>query len=159
MDEAAKKAVLRRIPYGLFALTVMSEGEDHALTVNWVTQASFEPPMMAVAVENDAKGLAMIRDSRGFALCAFAHGQRELAARLGRSSAKQPAKLLEVPMRPGPLTGSPILADTLGWLECRLVSTLPAGDHTVVLGEVIEAGVPHEGAMLTLSETGMKYAG
>ena len=159
MDESAKKTVLRRLPYGLFALTVMCEGEDHALTVNWGTQASFEPPMVAVALENDAKGLAMIRDARAFGLCAFGQGQRELAARLGRSSAKQPTKLVGVPTRPGPQTGSPILADTLGWIECRLVSTMPAGDHTIVLGEIIEAGAPHDGPMLTLGETGMKYAG
>ena len=38
-------------------------------------------------------------------------------------------------------------------------STMPSGDHTLVLGEVVEAGVEHEGNALTLAESGMKYAG
>jgi flavin reductase (DIM6/NTAB) family NADH-FMN oxidoreductase RutF len=159
MDETAKKSVLRGIPYGLFALTVASDGADHALTVNWLTQASFEPPMIAVAVENDSNGLAMIRDARAFALCAFGPAQRELAARLGRSSARHPAKLEGVEVQPGPQTGSPLIAGAPGWVECRLVASLPSGDHTLVLGEVVEAGAPQSGPFLTLAETGMKYAG
>ena len=52
-----------------------------------------------------------------------------------------------------------MIAPCLGWLECRLVATMPAGDHTLVLGEVVEAGVEREGLPLTLAETGMKYSG
>jgi len=45
-------------------------------------------------------------------------------------------------------------------VECRVVATLPSGDHTLVLGEVVEAGVEHEGARpLTLQESGLTYAG
>lgn len=129
------------------------------MTANWVTQASFEPPMLAVAIENDSKSLPMIRDARGFVVNVLGSGQRDLAARLGRSSRKVPAKLVGVPTRPAPATGAPILTDALGWLECRLVASMPAGDHTVVLGEVVEAGAQREGQTLTLAETGMKYSG
>lgn len=159
MNEAAKKTVLRHFPYGLYGITVMSEGDDHAMTANWVSQAAFEPPMVVVAIENDAKSLPMIRDARAFAVNVLAAGQRELAAQLGRSSRKVPYKLTGIPTKPGPVTGAPLLTDALGWLECRLVATMPAGDHTLVLGEVVEAGIEREGEPLTLSATGMKYAG
>lgn len=159
VDEAAKKTVLRHFPYGLYGVTVMSEGDDHAMTANWVTQAAFEPPMVVVAIENDAKSLPMIRDARAFAVNVLAAGQRDLAAQLGRSSRKVPYKLTGVPTRPGPVTKAPILTEALGWIECRVVATMPAGDHTLVLGEVVEAGVEHEGEPLTLGATGMKYAG
>jgi flavin reductase (DIM6/NTAB) family NADH-FMN oxidoreductase RutF len=53
-----------------------------------------------------------------------------------------------------------VLVDALGWLECRLVATLPSGDHTIVLGEVVDAGLEHAGAQaLTLQEAGFKYSG
>ena len=53
-----------------------------------------------------------------------------------------------------------MLADGVGWVECRVVATLPAGDHTLVLGEVVEAGVEHgEAQALTLQEAGFKYSG
>ncbi len=159
MNENAKKTVLRHFPYGLFAVTVMSEGEDHAMTANWVMQAAFAPPMLVVALQNESKSLPMIRDARGFAVNVLASGQRELAERLGRSSRQTPHKLLKVPTRPAPVTGAPILTEGLGWVECRLVATMPAGDHTLVLGEVVEAGVEREGQPLSLGEPGMKYAG
>lgn len=159
MNESAKKTVLRHFPYGLYAVTVMSEGEDHGMTANWVMQAAFTPPMVVVALENDSKSLPMIRDARAFAINVLAAGQRELAARLGRSSRRAPHKLQAVATRAAPITGAPTLTDGLGWLECRLVATMPSGDHTLVLGEVVEAGVERDGQALTLAETGMKYSG
>jgi flavin reductase (DIM6/NTAB) family NADH-FMN oxidoreductase RutF len=53
-----------------------------------------------------------------------------------------------------------VLVEALGWVECRAIASLPAGDHTIVLGEVVEAGVESADAQpLTLQEAGFKYAG
>ena len=160
MDLVAKQAILRQFPCGLYAVTVTHDGEEHGMTANWVTQAAFEPPMVVVAVENTSKTITMIREARYFAVNLFQQGQRELAAKLGRSSEQAPQKLKGIKTKPAPVSKAPVLADALGWVECRLVATLPAGDHTLVLGEVVEAGVEHEGAQpLTLQETGFKYSG
>lgn len=160
MDQAAKKNVLRQFPYGLYAVTVASGGEEHAMTANWVTQAAFEPPMVAVAVENTSKTIALIRDSHHFAISVLQQGQRDLAGKLGRSSEQSPQKLKGIKTKPAPISGVPVLADSLGWVECRVVATLPSGDHTLVLGEVVAAGVEHEeGVALTLQEAGFKYSG
>jgi flavin reductase (DIM6/NTAB) family NADH-FMN oxidoreductase RutF len=160
MDLAAKKTVLRHFPYGLYVVTVAYGGEDHAMTANWVTQAAFEPPMVAVSVENTSRTIGLIRDAHYFAVNVLAAGQREVAGKLGRSSAKAPDKLKGVKTRPAPLSKSPILADAVGWVECRAVASLPAGDHTLVLGEVVEAGVERgDTPALTLQETGFKYSG
>src|SRR6058998_1209253 len=160
MDEAAKKTVLRHFPYGLYALTVKHGGDEHGMTANWITQASFEPPMVVVAVENTSKTIGMIRDAHHFAVNVFLQGQRELAGKLGRASATAPQKLKGIKTKPAPVSGAPLLAEALGWVECRVVATLPAGDHTLVLGEVVEAGVEHDGGQaLTLQEAGFKYSG
>ena len=160
MDDAATHTVLRLFPYGLYALTVKHDGEEHGMTANWVTQASFDPAMVAVAVENTSKTIGMIRDAHHFALNLFQQGQRELAGKLGRGSGTAPQKLKGIKTKPAPTSGAPVLTDALGWVECRVVATLPAGDHTVVLGEVIAAGVEHDGAQpLTLQEAGFKYSG
>src|SRR5205809_4885415 len=159
MDEAAKKTVLRQFPYGLYVVTVAHGGEEHGMTANWVTQAAFEPPMVAVAVENTSRTIGMIRDAHHFAVNLLQQSQRELAGKLGRSSAQAPQKLKGIRTKPAPGAGTPVLADGLGWVECRLVTTLPAGDDSLVLGEVIEAGVEHEGTPLTLQEAGFKYSG
>jgi flavin reductase (DIM6/NTAB) family NADH-FMN oxidoreductase RutF len=160
MDAAAKKTVLGHFRYGLYALTVRHEGEEHGMTANWVTQTSFEPPMLAVAVENTSRTVGMVRDAHHFALNVLQQGQRELAEKLGRSSAATAQKLKGIKTKPAPVSGAPILADALGWVECRVIATLPAGDHTVVLGEVIEAGVERADAQpLTLDQAGLSYSG
>jgi flavin reductase (DIM6/NTAB) family NADH-FMN oxidoreductase RutF len=115
--------------------------------------------MVVVAIENSSKTIGMIRDSHHFAINLFLAGQRDLAGKLGRSSEQAPQKLKGIKTKPAPVSGTPVMADALGWVECRVVATLPAGDHTLVLGEVIAAGVEHEGAPLTLQEAGFKYSG
>ena len=159
MDDAANKAILRHFPYGLYVITVARDGEDHGMTANWLTQAAFEPPMAVVAIENTSKTIAMIRDAHHFGINLLLSGQRELAGKVGKSSEQAPQKLKGIKTKPAPVSGTPVLVDALGWVECRVVATLPAGDHTLVLGEIIGAGVEHEGQPLTLHEAGFKYSG
>lgn len=159
MDQDAKKKVLRRMVYGLYALAVRDGDDGHAMTVNWVTQISFEPPMIAVAIENESASLPLVRRERAFALSILATGARQLAGKLGRSSANVPDKLDGVTHHPSPVTGSPILDDATGWLDCRVAAEYPAGDHVLVTAEVVEAGVQNEAKTLTLEETGFRYAG
>lgn len=160
MDLAAKKTVLHHFPYGLYVVAVSRNGEEHAMTASWVTQAAFEPPMVVVAVENGSKTIGMIRDAHAFAVSVLASGLRDLAGKLGRSSAQSPHKLKGVKTKPAPVSKAPVLVDACGWLECRVVATLPAGDHTLVLGEVVEAGVEREDAQaLLLAEAGLSYSG
>ncbi len=159
MNAAATQTVLRHVTYGLYALTVKREGDEHGITVNWVSQASFEPPMVVVAVESTSKMIEMIRDAHHFGISVFHEGQRDVADKLGRGSAGASPKLKGIKTKPGPISGAPMLAEALGWVECRVVATLPSGDHTLVLGEVVEAGVEHEGARpLTLQDSGLKYS-
>lgn len=159
MNEEAKQTVLRHFPYGLYVVTVAHGGEEHGMTANWITQAAFEPPMVVVAIENTSRTIGMVRNSHHFAVNLLLTGQRDLAGKLGRNSDQAPQKLKGLKTKPAPVSGVPVLADSLGWVECRVVATLPAGDHTLVLGEVVGAGVEHEGAPLTLAEAGFKYSG
>lgn len=159
MDDAAKKTVLRQFPYGLYVVTVKADGEEHGMTANWITQSSFEPPMATVAVENTSRTIGLIRDAHHFAVNLLQKGQRDLAGKLGRTSEQAPQKLKGIKTKPAPVSGAPVLAEAVGWIECRLVATMPSGDHTLVLGEIVAAGVEQGGDPLTLQEAGFKYSG
>jgi flavin reductase (DIM6/NTAB) family NADH-FMN oxidoreductase RutF len=158
MDEAAKKAVLRSFSYGLYSIGVRHGDEVNAFTANWICQASFEPPMVMLAVENDGRSIGMMRDSGLFSVNVYETGQTELAGHFGRRSKSHPDKLGDMPWEPG-VTGVPLLPQALGHLECRIRGEIPSGDHTVFVGEVIEASVRREGEPLTQKESGFRYFG
>lgn len=158
MDEAAKKTVLRMFRYVLCAVTAPGPDGGHGFTANWMAQAAFEPPMLSITVETDSKALALIRAAGVFAVNVYAAGQRELAGQLGRRSRTNPDKFQGVATETG-VTGCPLLLDALGWVECRVAGELPAGDHVLFLGEVVEAGVRREGEPLTMQEAGFRYYG
>lgn len=158
MNEEAKKKVLQWFPYGLYAIGVHDGDESNAFTANWVTQTSFDPPMVAVAVENDGKSIGLMRDSKVFSVNVYDAGQRNAAGRLARPSVRAPLKLEEVAHTQGS-TGVPLLNDSLGYVECRVTDQVETGDHTLFVGEVVEAGVFHEGNALTIQAAGFKYAG
>src|SRR5579864_7095320 len=96
MDAATKKQVLRTFTYGLYAVSCADEGEVNIFTANWLTQASFEPPLLAISVENDSKSLPMIQRSRKFTVNVLRASQRELAGKLGKSAMQHPDKLVGV---------------------------------------------------------------
>src|SRR5215470_10963278 len=80
MDPNDKKTALRMIPYGLFVLTAQGrDGTVTAATVNWVTQASFAPPLVVVGVKADSGAHAVIKDARAFALNILGKGQQAAA--------------------------------------------------------------------------------
>lgn len=158
MDEAVKKSVLRLFTYGLYVVTVRDGDLVNAFTANWLTQVSFEPPLVAVSVENDSASLPLIRSSGEFAVCVLEAGQRGLAGQLGKSLARAPDKLdgVEIVSAPG---GFPVLGESLGAVVCRVRGELPAGDSTLVLGEVVEAVQQRAGEPLSMRAAGFRHAG
>ena len=159
MDNALKKTVLRMFTYGLYAVTAKHGTDISMMTANWLTQCSFEPPLLMLAIEGDSHSRQVIESSGAFAISLYESGKRELAGTLGRTFGKHPEKISAATWKPGPLTGSPVLDSALAWVECKVVSSMPAGDHILFVAEVVEVGLNREGVPLTLKEAGFKYAG
>ena len=158
MDAAIKKQALRLFTYGLYIVMTSDKDEVNAFTANWLTQVSFEPPLLAVSIENDAKSLAMIHNSGIFTVNVLRSGQRELAGTLGRTALKAPDKLAGIPCTKTE-TGYPILQSALGWVACKVRQEVPTGDSTLVIAEVVDAGMLAEGQPLTMAEAGFRHAG
>jgi flavin reductase (DIM6/NTAB) family NADH-FMN oxidoreductase RutF len=158
MDPSIKKQALRTFTYGLYAVSCTDEGEINIFTANWLTQVSFDPPLLAVSVENDSKSLGMILRSRAFTVNVYRSDERELAGKLGKSAIQHPDKLNGIEYDLG-ANGCPILRDALAWVACEVKHTAPAGDSTLIVAEVVDAGMPGEGRPLTMSEAGFRHAG
>ena len=74
MDDKAKKQALLMIPYGLQVLGAAHAGKATVATVNWVTQASFNPPLVVVGIKKDSGSHGMVKDSKKFAISMLASG-------------------------------------------------------------------------------------
>jgi flavin reductase (DIM6/NTAB) family NADH-FMN oxidoreductase RutF len=159
MDDKAKSDLLHKLPYGLYVLTSAAGGERGGMLVTWVTQASFDPPLVAVAVMNTAHTTGVMKESGTFALNFMSDEQRKEAGAFGKKFAKVGDKFADHPFHPGAATGSPILEDALGYLECRITGWLPGGDHDVALAEIIDAQLKGDSALMTTTSSGMSYAG
>jgi len=163
MDPNAKKTALRMIPYGLYVLTAASRDGSRvaAATVNWVTQCSFEPPLVAVGVKVDSHAHPLIKETQAFALNFLGKGQGPLAFTFFKPAEVKGDTISGEKFRAGQ-TGSPILASTPAFVECALEATLEKGDHSVFVGRVVEAGVAKtpdgrlDDATLWLKELGDK---
>lgn len=158
MDPNIKKQTLRAFTYGLYAVSCADEGEVNIFTANWLTQVSFDPPLLAVSVENDSKSLGMILRSRVFTVNVYRSGERELAGKLGKSAIQHPDKLNGIEFDLG-ANGCPILHDALAWVACKVSHTAPAGDSTLIVAEVVDVGISGDGQPLTMSEAGFRHAG
>lgn len=163
MDTNAKKTALRMIPYGLYVLTVVGkDGDISAAAINWVTQASFNPPLLALGVKADSAAHQRVKDAGVFVLNILGKGQQAAAFTFFKPAVVLGNTISGEPFHTG-VTGAPILDNAPAFVECRLVDAVEGkGDHTVFIAEVIEAGVakPPEGrpddAILWLKDLGEK---
>ena len=158
LDEQAKKNILRKIPHGLYICGV-KDGEDvNGFTVSWLMQASFKPPLVVNCVKQDSKSHEMIKNSGVFAISFLDAEQKNLAQKFFQPLRRVGNRFEDVEFYLGE-TGCPIISDSLGYIECRVVGAVDQGDHTVYVGEVITAGVHREGESLRLETTGWQYGG
>lgn len=158
MDEAAKKTSLRMIPYGLFVVTTRHGDEVGAATINWITQVSFQPPLVALGMKADSTTLAHAKSSGHFAVNVLGAGQKDCAFAFFKPTQVEGNRLSGYEVEAGS-TGAPLLLDAPAWFECRLTDVVERGDHHVVVAEVLDAGVRRESAPLTLAECGVFYGG
>jgi len=158
MDEAAKKEALRLFTYGLYAITTGDEQQHNAFTANWVSQVSFDPPLVVLSIENDSVSLPIIRRTGLFAVNVYDSNQRDLAGLLGKSFSKHPDKVDGLAFGMGE-TGCPVLTEGLAYVECRVQGETLAGDSTLLLAQVEGATVLRRAEPLTMLAAGFKHAG
>ncbi len=137
----------RKITNGVFVISTKLEDRVNAMTAAWVSRASFDPPLVTVAVGKTRFTHDMIIKSGVFAINVLGPGEIATGKHFGMKTGWKTDKFKDVEYDTK-ATGSPILKDCLAWLDCRVVSHHDAGDHTLVIGEVVDGGVLRDTAPL-----------
>jgi flavin reductase (DIM6/NTAB) family NADH-FMN oxidoreductase RutF len=158
LDEQAKKTMLRKIPHGIYICGVKDGEEINGFTISWLMQSSFKPPQVVNCVNKSHKSHQMIKNSGVFAISFLEKEQKDLAQKFFQPLRRVGNRFEDVEFYEGE-TGCPIISDSLGYVECRVVGAVEQGDHTVFVGEVIASGVHREGKQILLEDTGWQYGG
>ena len=130
--------VVGRFATGVTVVTMADGGQPCGMTANAFSSVSLDPPLVLICVDKAASVYEPIQRARAFAVNILSEDQRSLSdffARHGRKGEGDP--MGGFPHRSGK-TGSPILDGTLAWLDCRLTEQFGGGDHSIVIGEVID---------------------
>jgi len=159
LDERAKKTMLRKIPHGLYICGVKDDDNLNGFTVSWLMQSSFEPPLVVNCIKRETGSHEMLKKNGVFSVSFLESGQKDMAAKFFKPQSRVGNKFADVEFYEGEATGCPIISDSLGYIECKVVDSVEKGDHSVYVGEVIAAGIHRQGEPLLLESTGWQYGG
>jgi flavin reductase (DIM6/NTAB) family NADH-FMN oxidoreductase RutF len=139
------RSLMRLFPAGVCVVGADAHGDRIAVTVGSLISLSLEPPLVGMSIGRDLALHELVRSAGAFGISILRGDQADVAAQFARGA--PPIVLWEgVATRDG-VTGAPLLADALAWLECRVWAEYDAGDHTLFVGEVValEEGEPGPG--------------
>jgi flavin reductase (DIM6/NTAB) family NADH-FMN oxidoreductase RutF len=154
MPMSPVEAAFRRLTLGVYVVGVAGNGRADAFTAAWIMQASFDPLLLALSINREHASYPLLHAGRSFVVNVLTREQLDLARSFGTQSGRDRDKLAGVRWRPG-RGGAPILEEALAYFDCRLDRSMPAGDHDLVLGRVLEARVLDPDAVpLRYAETG-----
>lgn len=148
---------LGRIPSGLFIVSTVRDGRPVGFLGSFVMQMGFAPPTVCVGVGKSRPHLEDMRRSGGFALSILDAPSRSLMGAFLRKLPQGVSPFDGMSLRYA-TSGSPVLADALAWVDCRITGEFETADHMAVFGEVVEGALLREGEPSThVRKDGLGY--
>jgi 3-hydroxy-9,10-secoandrosta-1,3,5(10)-triene-9,17-dione monooxygenase reductase component len=138
MDPRELRDLMSRWVTGVAVVTSSDGAGPRGATTNALTSLSLEPLLVLVALDHGSNTLEAVRGSGRFCINVLSADQEELARRFATKASGE-EKLAGVPHEL--VDGVPVLGGAVAWLACELERTLEGGDHTILLGRPLEAGV------------------
>ena len=158
-----RRRVLWKMPSGLYVVGSRSGTKRNLMTLNWATQVSFDPKWLGIGVERDALTHELVDEGGVFTL--------NLVSREDRAIVRKFTKPVEVDTEArtlngfayhdAPRTGAPVLDQAVAFLDCEVRERVAVGNHTLFLGEIVDAGFQQdeETEVLRMEDTRMNYGG
>jgi flavin reductase (DIM6/NTAB) family NADH-FMN oxidoreductase RutF len=136
VDKTAFRRACAKFPTGVTVLTMRdSEGGARGMTASSFTSVSLDPPLVLVCVDNKASVINHLRRSRHVGINILSEGQSELSSRFARRGEDRFADIQWVAGH----HGVPLIPGVLASFECGIDRMVDAGDHAIVIAEVLRA--------------------
>lgn len=159
-----RRRVLWKMPSGLYVIGSTDKGaRRNGMTLNWATQVASDPKWVAISVQEDALTHELVTLGGVFSICFVDRAESAIVRKF--------TKPVEVDLEArtlngfayfdGPLTGAPVLTQSVAYVECEVREQPKVGDHTLFLGEVVNAAFlkDEDTRVLRMEDTRMNYGG
>ena len=137
-----QKVAFQALVQGVYVVTTRVGEKVNGMTAAWVSQVSLKPLLVMVSIAPARYSHTLIKESGIFAINVLTQDQTELAKRFGFKSGRKIDKFAGMDYLTA-ATGAPILPQAYAYLDLKLVNTYVAGDHSLFVGEVMEAKILH----------------
>lgn len=137
VDHRRLRDVLGHFPTGVTVITTLRDGVPSGMAANSFVSVSLDPPLIAFCPTRNSATWRDIEATGRFCVNLLQRDQAELCARFATRGADRFGGL-DWTLSPG---GSPLLPETVGWLDCTVETTFDGGDHLIVLGRVHQLDV------------------
>jgi len=160
MDPERKKKALRTFTNGLYVASAGDGDELAAGAVNWISSASFAPPLLMLALRGASNLHRLAERTRMLAVNVLTSEQKPIAAANLKPSQVVEDRINGYAFERGPLSGAAILEDAWAWVEARVTDAVKRGDHSIFAAEVVAADIRDgDRRALIMWDTEWVYAG
>ena len=154
------KKVLRKLEYGVYVVSMGKGNDGNAFTASWVAQVGSEPPMVMVAVNNKHQSVPLLKEHGAFVINFIGRDHESIAKKYYGPAESGYEKLKTADIEDSPATGTSLLSGMEGYLDCKIVDTVAAGNHTVFVGEVKAAYIDDvDTVLMTSYNSKLRYLG
>lgn len=144
----AFRAAMGGFVTGVAVMTTRGADGPHGMTANAVSSVSLVPPLVLVCVDRTAHMATAVAEAGVFALSFLAEGQTALSDRFADPSRGEGEQEFDGVGWTAGTTGARLLDGAVGFVDCRVTTITGAGDHLVVIGEVVGLGTDRDAAPL-----------
>jgi flavin reductase (DIM6/NTAB) family NADH-FMN oxidoreductase RutF len=158
-----RRRLLWKVPSGLY-IVGSTDGHErrNGMTLNWLTQVSFDPKLVAIGVDTSAFTHELIEASGVFSVCFLDREDRPIVRAFTKPvEVDLAARTLNGHPFHDRATGAPVLDRSAAFLDCVVRDAPRYGHHTLFVGEVVDCGFlkDEDTALLRMEDTRMSYGG
>ena len=146
-DPQDQRRIMGKFATGLTVASTRNGDNTWGMTANAVTSLSLDPPLVLLCVKQDGQSHTQFSEAGCFVLNILSAKQQAISDRFAFKGPKDFSDLEFTTAE----TGAPILAASLGWVDCKIVNTVRAGDHDMFIGEILAGDATEEEPLLYFS--------
>ena len=144
IDSAKYRQVLGHFPTGVVIVTAMTDDGPAGMAIGSFSSLSLDPAQVLYCPAKTSGSWAKLRSSPNFCVNVLAEDQEDVCRVFG---SRNEDKFAEIGWKRS-ANGSPLINGVLAYIDCTVSNIVDGGDHDIVIGDVTDLEVVHEGAPL-----------